>query len=283
MFTIAQITDFHVSTPDSLLDRTYRTPRRLELAVEHLNGLSPRPDVVLATGDLVERGEAAEYDIVRAQLDRLAMPYFVIPGNHDTRSGMRQAFADGGYFEPTSSFLHYTVEQYPVRLVALDTIIPKRTAGTLCQGRLDWLDDTLAAAPDRPTIVYMHHPPLRSGIAKMDIEGFDATDQLAAVLERHSQVEAVLCGHIHRAITRRLAGTVVVACPSISHQLDLDLSQDDRLSIVLEPTACMLHVWHGPHDGLVSHQSYIGGDYPRVMVFDGKNWLSGDLPVPLEL
>lgn len=283
MFTIAQITDFHVSTPDSLMDVTYRTARRLELAVQHLNDMAPRPDIVLATGDLVDRGKAAEYAIVRQHLDTLAMPYFVIPGNHDSREEMRSAFADGDYFEPGSEYLHYAVDRYPLRLVGLDTVIPRKAAGTLCQARLDWLDATLAAAPERPTVVFMHHPPLRSGIVKMDAEGFDATDALAAVLARYPQVEAVLCGHLHRAISRRMAGTMVTTCPSVSHQLDLDLSRNETLSIVLEPPACMLHVWYGPADGLVSHQSYIGGDYQRVMVFDGKNWLPGELPSPLEL
>lgn len=283
MFTIAQITDFHVSTPDSLMDRTYRTARRLELAVQHLNRLSPRPDVVLATGDLVERGGAGEYDVVRRHLDTLEMPYFVIPGNHDSRDEMRNAFGDGGYFGPDTRFLHYAIDRFPLRLIGLDTIIPGRTAGTLCQDRLEWLESTLSAAPERPTVVFMHHPPLRSGIAKMDIEGFDATDALADVLGRHSQIEAVLCGHLHRSISRRLAGTMVVTSPSVSHQLELDLSTEEKLSIVLEPAACMLHVWYGPPDGLVSHQSYIGGDYQRIQVFDGKKWLSGELPAPLDL
>jgi len=98
-------------------DRYFRTPEHLERAVAHLNRLAPRPDVALATGDLVERGEPEEYARLRAILDRLAMPLYVIPGNHDSREGLARAFADRGYLPTDGGFLHYTVEEWPVRLI----------------------------------------------------------------------------------------------------------------------------------------------------------------------
>ena len=91
---IAQITDLHISTPGSVNDRHFRTPEHLARAVAHLNGLTPRPDVVLATGDLVERGEPVEHARLRAILDGLAMPLYVIPGNHDARGPLVHAFGD---------------------------------------------------------------------------------------------------------------------------------------------------------------------------------------------
>ena len=92
----------------------------------HLNGLTPRPDVVLATGDLVERGEPEEYARLRAILDGLAMPLYVIPGNHDARGPLARAFGDRGYLPQDGGFLHYTVEDWPVRLIGLDTHVPGR-------------------------------------------------------------------------------------------------------------------------------------------------------------
>lgn len=278
MFIVAQISDFHVSTPDSRMETELRTTRRLELAVEHLNSLDPRPDVVLATGDLVDRGTAAEYAEVRALLGRLTMPCYAIPGNHDRRDTMRQAFAEDGYLNGADGFLHYSIEDYPLRLVALDTVIPGKTGGTLCEERLAWLDSTLAGAPDRPTLVFMHHPPLHTGISKMDEEGFDATADLARVLRDHPQVEAVVAGHIHRKISGRLARSAVCTCPSTSHQIGLELGDEQRLRIVLEPPACLLHVWFGPDHGLASHLSYVGDGFPGSVVFDGKNWTDDKMP-----
>ena len=37
--------------------------------------------------------------------------------------------------------------------------------GALCEDRLRWIDRALAAAPGRPTLVLMHHPPFATGIA----------------------------------------------------------------------------------------------------------------------
>src|SRR5258705_10543401 len=98
---IAHITDPHISTPGSVNDRYFRTPEHLERAVAHLNRLAPRPDVALATGDLVARGEPGEYARLRGILDRPAMPLYVIPGNHHPPGGLARAFADRGH-PPTS-------------------------------------------------------------------------------------------------------------------------------------------------------------------------------------
>src|SRR5688500_17927066 len=91
---IAQISDLNISTPESVNDQVLRTPEHLVRAVAHLNVLPRRPDVVLATGDLVERGHPDEYRRLRTILDGLEVPLFVIPGNHDARDALRDAFPD---------------------------------------------------------------------------------------------------------------------------------------------------------------------------------------------
>jgi 3',5'-cyclic AMP phosphodiesterase CpdA len=276
---IAQITDLHVSTPGSVSDRHFRTAAHLERAVAHLNTLAPRPDLVLATGDLVERGEPAEYVRLRAILDGLAMPLYVIPGNHDAREPLARAFADGGYL-PRDGFLHYTVEGWPVRLVALDTLVPGAAGGRLCTERLAWLDARLAEDRTRPTLVFMHHPPFLTGMRAMDAMGLEGKAELADVIGRHPQVEGLLCGHLHRAITRRFARTVAATCPATAHQLALDLGPTPRVSVVMEPPACMLHLWLGAEAGLVSHVSVIGAERPPFTLYDGERWLREALPPP---
>jgi 3',5'-cyclic AMP phosphodiesterase CpdA len=277
---IAQITDTHISTPGSVNDRYFRTPEHLERAVAHLNRLVPRPDVVLATGDLVERGEPEEYARLRAILDRLAMPLYVIPGNHDSREHLARAFADRGYLRTRGEFLHYTVEEWPVRLVGLDTQVPGQPGGALCPERLAWLDARLGEAPARPTLVFMHHPPFVTGLAAMDGMGLEGKEALAAVIRRHPQVERIACGHVHRPMTRRFAGTVATTCPATAHQIALELRPAERLSVVMEPPACTLHLWLGADAGLVSHVSVIGDERPPFTVFDGHRWLREAQPPP---
>ncbi|MGH7415656.1 MAG: phosphodiesterase [Candidatus Rokuibacteriota bacterium] len=277
---IAQITDTHISTPGSVNDRHFRTPEHLERAVAHLNGLIPRPDVALATGDLVERGEPAEYARLRSILDGLAMPLYVIPGNHDAREHLARAFADRGYLPQDGGFLHYTVEEWPVRLIGLDTLVPGAPGGRVGAGQLAWLDARLGEGRARPTVVFMHHPPFVTGMPAMDGMGLEGKAELASVIGRHPQVERLLCGHLHRPITRRFAGTVATTCPATAHQLALDLAPARRLAVVMEPPACMLHLWLGAEAGLVSHVSVIGGERPPFTLYDGERWLRDAVPPP---
>lgn len=269
---IAQISDPHVSAPEGVADSLLRTSGHLARAVAHLNRLERRPDLVMITGDLVDRGEVDEYERLRELLAPLRMPVFLLAGNHDDRDNLRRVFADHGYL-PRDGFLQYTVDDWPVRLVALDTQVPGEAGGRLCGERLAWLEARLAEAPERPTVVAMHHPPFALGIPVMDALGLDGSDDLAAVLRRHPQVERVVCGHLHRPIVRRFAGTVACTCPSTAHQLALDLPPANRLAFVMEPPACMLHLWLGSDGGLVTHLSLIAGEHPPFTVHDGRGWV----------
>src|SRR5688500_6288942 len=96
------------------------------------------------------------------------MPVYLIPGNHDSREQMRASFPDHRYLAQSPQFIQYAIEDYPVRLLALDTVIPKKSGGELCEERLDWLEAKLREAPDRPTLVMMHHAPFATGLSYMD-------------------------------------------------------------------------------------------------------------------
>lgn len=255
---VAQISDFHVAVPGSELDRQQHTSARLERAVAQLGRLDPRPDLVLCTGDLVQDGEPAEYQRLVALLRPLPMPYYVIPGNHDDREGVRAAFAGHGYL-PTSGPLCYVVDAGPLRLIGLDTLVPRAPHGHVDSEQTAWLDARLGEATDRPTVIFVHHPPFRTGIVAMDAMGLDGADALAEVVRRHPQVERILCGHLHRPIVARFAGTVASTAPSTASQLALDLRPDARIRLAPEPPAFQLHLWTDERR-LVSHLVYVQGD-----------------------
>ena len=126
---IAQISDIHLSTLKSPCEEIYHTAEHLARAVAHLNALVPRPDVVLATGDLVERGEAEEYERLHQHLEPLRMPVYLIPGNHDDRVTLAHVFEHHRYLPRDGGFIQYTVEDWPVRLVALEPSSPGRAVG----------------------------------------------------------------------------------------------------------------------------------------------------------
>ncbi len=253
---IAQISDMHVKPPGELLYKRIDTAGFLELAVAHVMALDPKPDIVLATGDLVDGGKPEEYALLRRLLAPLSMPVYLVPGNHDARDPMREAFPDHAYL-PKSGFLQYAIEDQPVRLIALDTLVPGKGYGALCEERLGWLESRLGES-DRATLLFMHHPPFDCGIDAFDgMKVNEGADRLASIVRRHNNVERVLCGHVHRPIQVRWAGTMGSIAPSTAHQSTLDLHENAPLSLMMEPPGVALHLW-GPASGLVTHLSYIG-------------------------
>jgi 3',5'-cyclic AMP phosphodiesterase CpdA len=262
---LCQISDTHIKAGRRRAYGVVDTAGMLEKCVADILQLPQRPDAVIATGDLVDYGRSDEYGLLRELLSPLAMPLYLMPGNHDARDALRASFPEHGYLRQWEPFIQYAIDDYPARIVALDSLVPNQGGGALCAERLGWLDRTLSARADVPTIVALHHPPFTTGIGHMDKVALDArsVEGLAAVVGRHPQVERVIAGHLHRPITARFAGTVASVCPSPAHQVALDLAPDARDDYILEPPAYQLHWWSGSR--LVSHTAYVGafdGPYP---------------------
>ena len=270
---VAQITDMHIRPRGVLACGRVDTAAHLARCVEQLNRLAPRPDLVMATGDLVDKGQPDEYRHLRELLAPLTMPVYFIPGNHDDRGALAGEFAEHRYLREGGAFQHYTIEDQPVRLIALDTLIPGAPGGMMCEERIAWLAARLEEEPIRPTIIFMHHPPFTTGIAHMDELGLANAAAMGEVVARHPQVERVVCGHLHRPVQVRWHGTVAMTSPSTAHQVVLDLREEAPLAYNMEPPAFLLHVW-SEGAGLVTHTSYVG-EYPGPYSFRDGSKLPG--------
>lgn len=266
---IAQISDLHVRPAGQLAYGVSETNPFLERAVHALLRLDPAPDCVLVTGDITDCGLAEEYAIAAALLARLPCPVYCIPGNHDRREPFRAAFAPAGYL-PAAGALNYVVDRGPVRIVALDSLVPGESGGALSPATLAFLRAALDDAPDRPTLVMLHHPPFETGIAHMDRVTLTAgRDGLEAIVSAHPQVERVLCGHVHRSIQTRFAGTIAQSAPSVAHQVAFDLRADGASCFVLEPPAFLVH--RLGEAGVVTHEVEVDrapGPFPFVLPAD---------------
>jgi 3',5'-cyclic-AMP phosphodiesterase len=268
-FLLGQISDLHIKVPGKLSYKVVDCAAMLERCVQEVLRLPQRPDAMVITGDLVDFGRPEEYAHLRKLLSPLPMPYYLLPGNHDERGALRTAFPDHAYLRQWEPYVQYAIDQWPVRIVAIDTVIPGEGGGRLDEARIGWLDRTLAGEPNKPTVVVMHHPPFPTLIGHMDKIGLVGADALAAVIARHPQVERVLCGHLHRPIQYRFAGTIASTSPSPAHQVALDLAPDAASRFKMEPPGFHLHAWR-QGTGIVSHTAYIGdfaGPYP---FFEGK-------------
>ncbi len=265
---ICQLTDLHVRPVGMPANRLVETNVFTERAFRSASRLRPQPDVVIITGDLTESGQDAEYaNVARLLRKWLPMPVFVIPGNHDRRAAFRAALGHLPGVTTDPEYVQYTVEDHAVRLVMLDTLVPDADHGELRAEQLEFLDRTLAAAPDKPTIVAMHHPPFVCGIAHMDRINLHTTAEFTAVIARHRQVERIICGHHHRPIVARVAHAIASIAPSVAHQVELTLDPHDPGAFIFEPPAFHLHRWTAT-DGIVTHTVYVEdfpGPYPFAL------------------
>lgn len=258
---IAQMTDIHVGfAPDELPEELNLTRFRATLA-RLLEGPN-HPDMLVLSGDITDHGDAASFARTAELLEACPFPVLPMVGNHDSREGLLGAFpqvvpAEGG-------FLHYVIEAgRGLRVVCLDTLEDGRHGGAFCEVRARWLADRLAEAPQQPTLIFMHHPPVVAGIDWMDpAPGEPWMCRLAEVLTGQQQVQAIHCGHLHRPITARFAGIPLGVTPSVAPLVAMDLNPidkdrpDGRELITTEPPTYALHRWDGT--SLVSHYERVG-------------------------
>jgi 3',5'-cyclic-AMP phosphodiesterase len=264
---ICQLTDLHVCAVGQPANRLSETNMFAARAFRTVATMNPAPDVVLITGDLTESGLPAEYANLAALIQKfLHMPVYVIPGNHDRRDNFRHDLAHLPGVTADPAYVQYAIDDYPVRLVMLDTVVFGSGHGELREEQLTWLDRTLAAAPDKPTMIGMHHPPFVCGIAHMDRINLRNTDAFTAVVARHSQVKRIICGHHHRPIFTLVAHAIASISPSVAHQVELCFDPADKGAFNFEPPAFHLHHWTAA-DGFVTHVAYVEtfpGPYPFI-------------------
>lgn len=267
---LVQLSDPHVKSPGSLAYGRVDTATYLRRAVDAVCALRQPAAAVVITGDLTDFGRPDEYTHLRELLAPLPCPVYLLPGNHDDPNALRESFADHACLQSESEFIQYAVDLGGLRLVTVDTVVARASHGAVCAKRLQHLEALLSAAPNIPTVVAMHHPPLRTFIGHMDdIALLEGADALADLIGRHPQVERVICGHVHRSIQARWANTIVMTAPSTAHQVCLDLARDATSAFVMEPPGFLIHAWSDT-GGLVTHSAVIGEfDGPHPFFADG--------------
>jgi 3',5'-cyclic-AMP phosphodiesterase len=267
---IAQITDIHIGFERG--DPDEHNMQRLRAVMARLRDGPNRPDALLLTGDLTERGDAKSYARLADAVAVCPCPVWPMVGNHDAREALLEAFPN---VTGADGFVHYARDFGAVRVIVLDTLEPGRHGGAFCEARAAWLADELAAHPDRPTLLAMHHPPFSSGIEWIDAdEDQPWIARFAGAIARHRQVVGIVAGHLHRTIVTGWNGIPLTVCPSTAPAVALDLTPvdpqapDGRPMIADEPPAYALHRWDGRR--LVTHFE-TAGENPVLARWD-EGW-----------
>jgi 3',5'-cyclic AMP phosphodiesterase CpdA len=202
----------------------------------------------------VQHGQPEEYAQLRELLAPLEAPLYLVPGNRDDKDALQAAFSDYAYLDGAGGFLHYAIEDYDTRLVGIDSTLAGERKGRFCELRQAWLDDTLAEQPDRPTLLFIHHPPFDVG--DHYVGGYRRPEEAAAledIVSRHPQVAGLLCGHVHWPVEREWAGTQARIMPSVAVDVRKGV---DEVEAGGRPIY-MLHQLSGATD-LVSHTRTVG-------------------------
>lgn len=268
---IAQISDLHIKPPGTLAYGRVDTAEAFECCVVKLNGLRPRPDLVVISGDLADTPMAVEYDHLKQLLVPLELPFVSIPGNHDSRELMRAAFQNQSCAFPAGA-LNQIVSVGQLDLLLLDSSVSGKPHGELDVPTLHWLDTTLSSSPHRPALLFLHHPPFKTGIGHMDRQNLVNADEFALIVGRHPRVQLVAAGHVHRAVLTTFAGAAATICPAPNHAVDLDLGELRVPSFRVEPPAFHLHTWFpGERFGRVVTHSVAIGDFDGPHPFFGPD------------
>lgn len=245
-FLLAQLSDLHIGATGEEADPL----ARLDAVVEAVLALPNPVDAVLVSGDLSDDASEESYRLARSALDRFECPVHVLPGNHDDRARLREAFGlPGTGAQP----INYSAETGPLRLILLDSNVPGQDPGRFGPRDLAWLDETLGEEPERPTLLALHHTPLSTGLPGWDAINLDPAEieALGAVVARHPQLRAIVGGHLHRIATASLAGCPVLSAPSTYLQARPDFDFDDEDVQMVGPPGFALHVFA---DGTLSCQ-----------------------------
>jgi Icc protein len=215
---IAQISDSHIAldTPDA--DQRIRD---FALTIADINALDPAPDVIVHTGDIVHNGRQDEYAEAVSTLAKARAPVYVLAGNKDNRANLRAAFSARGYLAPDSDFIDYAIDDYPVRLIALDTLSSGSNKGDFCSERVRRLIELIDAETTKPIAVFTHHPPFEVTVGPdpLHFETREIMSRLCRALQHSGRVAAVFSGHVHRAATGHVASIPATVMPSIATTL----------------------------------------------------------------
>jgi 3',5'-cyclic AMP phosphodiesterase CpdA len=235
---IAQISDIHAASDNDNLSR-------LDRALHWLDRL--KPDVLVVSGDLIDDNWFEGYGQIAGRLNKRCWPTYLLPGNSDSRDRMRRIF-DNGYYAKNAC--HFAVNTGKVRLIGLDTTIAGEAAGAVAP-HLGWLRSALAAAPALPSLLFLHHPVIMSGIPTMDrIMCRDSAELEAFFDDVSPRPVAIAMGHVHRPAMGMFAGIPACICGAICPANPVWFGAE-HVPAVNDPPALMIHYFN--QGSLVSH------------------------------
>jgi 3',5'-cyclic AMP phosphodiesterase CpdA len=266
---LAHISDTHFLGGRRPLYGSIDTDANLTAAMNALEASKIDLDALVFTGDIADLGEPDAYARVRAIVEpaasRMGAEILWVMGNHDDRSafraGLLDSLDDGATGNPAP--VDRVVDLGGLRMITLDTSVPGYHHGELAAEQLDWLRDQLSVPAPLGTILALHHPPVPSPVAYMQVLELQRQHELAEVV-RGSDIRAILGGHLHYSTHSLFAGIPVAVAAATCYTMDASAPESTLVGRDGGQSITLVHVY----ENQVVHSIVPLGDFPVVARFD---------------
>lgn len=226
---VLHLTDTHLHASPGETLRGVNTNASLSAVVGHVLRSGQAPDLVLATGDLVQDDSRRAYEWCRELLGALDAPVHCLAGNHDVPALMHDVLGHAPFR------MDHPGRHGPWTILMLDTRAEGEAFGRVSPEALRRLDGDLAAEAGQHVLIALHHQPVPMGSAWLDSVGLRNAPELWEVLDRHEHVRCLLWGHVHQASDRLRGGVRLLSSPSTCAQF---LPGAERFATDTRPPAC---------------------------------------------
>jgi Icc protein len=218
---ILHMSDTHLVGGPEPLYGSVDSEARLRQIFADLEASGSRPEAIVFTGDLADRGEAKAYaklcKIVEPAAHKLGAEVIWAMGNHDDRATLRSELLN----EPADTApLDRSYMVNGLRIITLDSTVPGHHHGEISHEQLVWLaNELLSPAPDG-IILALHHPPVPCVQDLAVLVELRDQSRLADVI-RGTDVRAILAGHLHYSTSALFAGIPVSVASATCYTQDL--------------------------------------------------------------
>jgi 3',5'-cyclic AMP phosphodiesterase CpdA len=236
--------------------------KRLKLAIENINKHHSDADFLVVTGDLTDKGEVETYKALKDILEKSKVKVYTVLGNHDNRENYFKVFDNA--FE-NKGFAQGSFIKEDKVFIFLDTLIPGTCSGDMCDIRFEWFEKELEKYTDKNIYLFMHHPPMNTGIYLMDIVGFESKERMKEILLKHKNIKHIFFGHVHRVISGVYAGKSFSCTRGTNHQVAYQFGKEELYFTNEEKAAYSIAEINGD-DILINTHEYMDED--RVYLAD---------------